>query len=90
MGIKAILDGHTNELLGLNKDISKVRMEICKKCPLFKKTIIGPVCNNKLWLNLETGDISNTKKEGYENGCGCRLEAKTTLPYASCPLNKWN
>lgn len=89
MGLKAILDGHTNELLGLNKDASEARMKICKQCPLFKKTIVGPICNSRLWLDLETGEISTTKKDRYKNGCGCRLEAKTTLLSAVCPINKW-
>lgn len=89
MGISAILNGHTNELLGLNKNISLARLKICSKCPLYKKTIVGPVCNNKLWLDVNTGDVSTTKKDNYVNGCGCRLEAKTTLPNAICPINKW-
>lgn len=89
MGIGAILDGHTKELLGINKDMSKARLAICDKCPLCKKTILGPICNSKLWINTNTGEISLEKKDGYKNGCGCRLEAKTTLVNASCPINKW-
>jgi hypothetical protein len=49
--VKDILDGHTNEVLGLNKDISKPRLRICKKCQLFKETIVGPICNNKVCVN---------------------------------------
>ena len=33
---KDIVNGHVNELLGLNKDISQERMKICKTCPLYK------------------------------------------------------
>lgn len=90
MGLASILEGHTNELLGLNKDISKARMTICKKCPLCKYTLVGPVCNPNLWVNTKTNEISESKKDGFENGCGCRLEAKTTLVNAICPLNKWD
>lgn len=89
MGVTDIFQGHTNELLGLNKDISKTRLDICIKCPLYKKTIAGPICNSKLWLDVKTGDVSLTSKQGYKNGCGCRLNAKTTLPLAECPLSKW-
>lgn len=89
MDLKAILDGHTNEFLGLNKDASINRLKICNKCPLFKKTLLGPICNNKIWIDTETGDISTTKKDNYKHGCGCRLEAKTTLLNATCPINKW-
>lgn len=87
--IKDILDGHTNEMLGLNKDIAKERLKICAKCPIMKKTVVGPVCNSKMWIDPKTGNTSTTKKDGYVNGCGCRLTAKTTLSYAECPINKW-
>ena len=90
MGLNAILNGHTNELLGLNADLYKKRIRICKQFPLYKiSTILGEVCNSKLWYNPETGDISSVKKDGYKNGCGCRLKAKTTLPNAFCPVGKW-
>lgn len=90
MGIGAILNGHTNELFGLNKNISEVRMKICKKCPLFKQSVVlGEICNSKLWYNKKTGDISMKQKDGYINGCGCRLRAKTTLANAVCPVGKW-
>lgn len=89
MGIAAILNGHTNELLGLNKNISVPRLKICSKCPLYKKTVVGPICNSKIWLDVKTGEISLEKKDGYKNGCGCRLDAKTTLPNAFCPVGKW-
>lgn len=89
MGLKAIIDGHAREALGLNKDISETRMEICRECPLYKQTVMGPVCNSRLWLNVNTGEVSETKKVGYKSGCGCRLGSKTRLSYAHCPLNKW-
>lgn len=83
-----IVQGHANELFGLNKDISKERLQICYSCPLYSQKL-GGICNNKLWLNPLTGDISIEQKEGYKRGCGCRLLAKTRLPNAHCPLNKW-
>ena len=86
INIGDIIKGHTNELLGLNKDISSIRLDICKKCPLYKATLAGAICNNKLWYNPETGEISNTKKDNYIRGCGCRLAAKTTIPYMTCPV----
>lgn len=89
MGVADILQGHTNELLGLNKNISKTRLAICEKCPLYKTTLAGPICNSKLWLDVKTKDVSTKQKAGYKRGCGCRLLAKTTLPYASCPTGQW-
>lgn len=88
MEIGNIVKGHVNEMLGLNKDISEGRLKICYQCPLYS-TKYGGLCNNRLWLNIETGDVSTIKKIGYKRGCGCRLNAKTSLPNAVCPIGKW-
>lgn len=90
MGLNAILKGHINEVLGLNTDMYSSRIQICKKCPLYKIHLkMGEICNSKLWYNPETEDISEIYKDGYINGCGCRLGAKTRLPNESCPAGKW-
>lgn len=88
MNIFDIANGHVKELFGLNKDLSQNRLKICYSCPLYS-TKLGGTCNNKLWLNVNTGDVSTTPKEGYKNGCSCRLSAKTRLPNAVCPVGKW-
>lgn len=88
MEIGNIVNGHVNELLGLNKDISTIRLAICVKCPLYSPRF-GGICNNRLWYNKETGDVSTRKKDGYVRGCGCRLRAKTTLSNEKCPAGKW-
>lgn len=88
MELGNIIQGHWNEVIGRNKDISEQRLNICYSCPIYSARL-GGLCNNKLWLNPNTGDVSTTKKEGYKNGCGCRLQAKTKLPNAVCPLGKW-
>ena len=88
MEIGNIIHGTVNELFGINQSISQKRLNICYSCPLYVAKL-GGICNSKLWLNQITGDISSTKKDGYENGCGCRLQAKTKLPNAVCPLGKW-
>lgn len=88
MEIGNIVKGHINEALQLNKDISAGRLQICYNCPLYS-TKFGGLCNNRLWLNVETGDVSMVKKAGYQSGCGCRLKAKTSLPNAVCPVGKW-
>ena len=88
MNILDITNGHIKELFNLNKELSDSRMKICYICPLFLNKF-GGICNNRLWLNVDTGDISVNKKEGYKNGCGCRLLSKTRLPNAECPLKKW-
>ena len=88
MNISNIVKGHINEVLKLNQNISKNRLAICYKCPLFSPQF-GGVCNSKLWINPETEDISIKQKDGYKRGCGCRLDAKTTLINAHCLINKW-
>lgn len=88
MEINNIIQGHWNELIGNNGDLSESRLEICYSCPLYS-TRLGGVCNNRLWLNVNTGDVSTFQKEGYKKGCGCRLSAKTRVPNESCPLGKW-
>lgn len=88
MEVGNIIKGHINEILGLNKDISKERLKICKECPLFLDQF-GGICNPKLYMNPKTQDISLEPKDGYNNGCGCRLLAKTTIPDAKCPNDKW-
>ena len=88
MNILDIANGHVKELLNKNEDISKIRLQICYRCPLYS-TKLGGVCNSRLWLNVNTGDVSTVKKPGYVNGCSCRLNSKTRLPHAKCPAGKW-
>lgn len=88
MEIGKIVQGHVNEALGLNTNLKEVRMKICRNCPLFKDSM-GGICNSKLWLNPKTGQVSTEQEDGYYRGCGCRLQAKTTLTTAQCPAHKW-
>lgn len=88
MEIGQIVQGAMNDLLGLNKDIKSERIKICYMCPLYSKKL-GGKCNNKLYLNPLTGEISSEPKDGFKNGCGCKLDFKTTVSEAHCPLNKW-
>ena len=88
MQIGNIVTGHVNEVLGLNKNLKDVRMEICRKCPLYSP-IWGGSCNSRLWMSKSNGDVSTSYKPGYIKGCGCRLKAKTTLAKEKCPAGKW-
>ena len=60
MEVGNIIKGHVNELLGLNKDISKERLKICKQCPLYLEDY-GGQCNPRLYLNPETGEVTETQ-----------------------------
>ena len=44
---------------------SDERMEICKRCPLYKEDEVwGPSCNSNLYLNPETGETSRFSHVG--------------------------
>ena len=88
MQIGTIVQGHVNEFLGLNKNLSEERMKICKVCPIYSNKL-GGICNRKLWLNPNTNKISLEEKDGFIRGCGCRLNAKTTVLEEHCPAKKW-
>lgn len=83
-----IVEGHVNELLNKEDELSEKRLQICYNCPLYSVKL-GDQCNPNLWLNIENGDVSLINKPGYVRGCGCRLQAKTRVPSAHCPAGKW-
>ena len=89
--VKNIGEGHLNEFLGNKESIAKPRRAICLKCPLYHiNNFWGwAECNSKLYLNPETNETSPTAKPGFNHGCGCRIEAKITVPGEKCPLDKW-
>lgn len=84
--IGQIVQGTTYNVFNINEDLSQSRLKICYSCPLYTK---DGRCNNKLWLNVNTGDVSTEQKEGYKRGCACILKSKTRVPSAHCPVNKW-
>lgn len=83
-----IVEGHVNEAFNRNEELFEKRMKICKECPLYKETPLGPVCNPNLYIN-EAGDVSTIRKHGYVKGCSCRLSPKTRAVNAKCIVNKW-
>lgn len=87
---KNILEGHVNEALGNNQDLYEERMKICKECGLYKETMMGPICNPKLYISIEDKTtISNTPKVGFKRGCSCRLSSKCRVKFAKCIVEKW-
>ena len=89
--VKDIIHGHFNELFNIEDELSKERLEICDKCKLlFEDPILGKICNKHLFLNPITDEVSVLPKVGFKNGCNCRMEAKTRLLNAFCPLGKWS
>lgn len=85
-----IYKGTVNNLLKNNQATYEDRMKICRECKLLKKDeILGEICDSKKFLNPETNELSDTKKDGFYRGCGCILGSKTRVKEATCPLNKW-
>lgn len=70
------------------QELGEFRINICYKCPLYS-TKYGGLCNDKLWLDPITNDVSTYSQPGYTRGCGCLLESKVKQELASCPLDKW-
>lgn len=90
MGMVEIIDGHLKELFNQEQALYEQRIEICRNCKIMTKDkVFGEICDKKKWLNPNTGALSLVPIDGYINGCGCRLSAKTRLPDATCPLKKW-
>lgn len=88
--MKDIIQGHINEVVGNNKELQLYRLSICEECELFVKK--SKQCNPFIWVNITSGETTRKKMKGHKDwvrGCGCRLKAKTTLPNAKCPINKW-
>ena len=59
------------------KNLAKDRMAICESCNHFRKrtrTCGTPIKGNKV---------------GSKRLCGCFMDIKSTLQFASCPLGKW-
>jgi hypothetical protein len=88
--ISDIAEGHLNEFLRKNEEMQQERLEICSKCPICdKETPFGYMCSDKLWIHPATNEVSSFARDGFIRGCGCRLNAKTTLKDNHCIINKW-
>lgn len=63
------------------------RLEICKKCPIY--SVNRGICNPKLYLNPDTGDVTTSQKPGYIRGCGCNVFFKAKNRTNHCNAGKW-
>lgn len=89
INVGQVIKGHINEITKQEQELSEQRMKICKQCPLYTETSLGPICDSKKCYNPETKQVQSYPSEGYTCGCACRLNAKTRLQNAKCVLNKW-
>lgn len=96
MGLGNIIEGHFYEVFKMKSELAKKRLEICKKCRIYKPDF-GGICNGFLYINPELKDAIPAYKdnklveapEGYFKGCFCRLQAKTRIPDEACPAGQW-
>ena len=84
-----ILNGHIKNTIGNIDNLSEKRLRICIKCPLYRKTPMGAICNNKLYISKDGKEVLNYGKEGYVKGCGCNSDKKVRIPNAKCIIKKW-
>lgn len=90
MSINQIAEGFYKSLTDKEKELYEDRIAICRECKLLKTdSVFGEICNGRLFLNPETNETSQVRKEGFMRGCGCVLRAKTRVKTAKCPLGKW-
>lgn len=83
-----ILEGHINELLNKQEELSARRLKICESCPIVKHTALGLMCDSAKWINKDN-EVAFQAKPGFTRGCGCRMSAKATLEHAVCIIGKW-
>ena len=89
MSLKQIIEGTANNVLNREEELSKKRMAICSKCELLTDSVLGKMCNSKMYINPITKEVSFKKLNGFIKGCGCILESKTRVKEAACPGGKW-
>ena len=64
------------------------RLKICEQCPLWKDTEYGPICNPHKWINPKDGRSSFFPKDGYVQGCNCRIKQKASNIDSHCIAGK--
>lgn len=82
-----IVEGHYKEITKKENDLYNERIVICKECPLYSDTVLGPVCDSKKCY--KEGRVENFPSKGAICGCGCRLGAALRVLNKKCVLNKW-
>lgn len=75
-----------NEIKNM-KEYDTERLQICKRCPIFKPS--DETCNSNLWINPNTDEISDTAKPNYIRGCGCKVMIKMRNKNSHCIAGKW-
>lgn len=73
-----------------NDILFQERIEICKKCPLYKEhSLYGAICDSNKYISPDGTKWSYLRKDGYIRGCSCHLLKKCRNPKNHCIINKW-
>lgn len=74
----------------LDKSLIEERMNICKKCPIYKEhSIHGGICDSSKYISKDGQRWSYFKKDGFVKGCGCKLNNKTKYSTNHCIIDLW-
>lgn len=84
-----IVEGHYKEITKKENDLYDERIVICKECPLYSDTVLGPVCDSKKCWNKKENILETFPNGNNTCGCGCRLKAALRVKNKKCVLNKW-
>ena len=87
--VTQIVEGTFNNITNRKEDLYSERIAICRQCPIKKDDeIFGEMCNNRRWMNPNTGEVSYIPLDGYVKGCGCKIKLKAKLKTEKCPAGK--
>ena len=63
------------------------RLKTCEHCGIYDPE--RKLCNDTLYVNPNTNDVSTKQIPGYYKGCGCYIPRKVLNANAKCPAGKW-
>lgn len=84
-----IAEGWAKDIVKAEQELHDTRMEICKKCPLYSESSLGPKCDAKKCFNTKRNEVTLYPGSDITCGCGCFLDKKTRVKDSKCVLNKW-
>jgi hypothetical protein len=88
INVGQIAKGWVNDALKLEQDLHDRRISICKSCPLYSETALGPICDAKKCVD-EVGNVTSYPGNGKVCGCNCYIDKKTRVKNSKCVRGLW-
>lgn len=88
LNVKQIAEGWVNDALKLEQDLYNQRIPICKNCPLYSESKLGPMCDAKKCIDGNEV-LSSYPGNGKTCGCGCFIEKKVRVKNSKCVRGLW-